>query len=66
VRQGNNGSTFKATTILAMMYWFGLKASYSRPRVRDDNAFVESLSRAAKYRPEFPDKGFADLAQAPQ
>jgi len=61
---GDNGSTLKATTVLAMMHWLGLKASYSRPRVSDDNAFVESLFRTAKYRPEFPTKGFADLQQA--
>jgi hypothetical protein len=29
--------------------------------VSDDNAFVESLFRTAKYRPEFPATGFADL-----
>src|SRR5882757_5366297 len=64
VLHGDNGSTLKATTVLAMMYWLGLKASYSRPRVSDDNAFVESLFRTAKYRPEFPAKGFADLQEA--
>jgi putative transposase len=66
VLHGDNGSTLKATTVLAMMYWLGLKASYSRPRVSNDNAFVESLFRTAKYRPEFPAKGFADLQQARQ
>ena len=30
----------------------------------DDNAYAESLFRTAKYRPEFPAKGFADLLQA--
>lgn len=30
----------------------------------DDNAFAESLFRTAKYRPEFPAKGFADLEAA--
>jgi putative transposase len=64
VLHGDNGSTLKATSVLAMMYWLGLKASYSRPRVSDDNAFVESLFRTAKYRPEFPVKGFADLQEA--
>jgi len=49
-----------------MMYWLGLKASYSRPRVSDDNAFVESLFRTAKYRPEFPAKGFTNVAEARQ
>ena len=66
VLHGDNGSTLKATTVLAMMYWLGLKASYSRPRVSNDNPFVESLFRTAKYRPEFPEKGFADLEEARQ
>lgn len=64
VLHGDNGSTLKATTVLAMMHWLGLKASYSRPRVSDDNAFVEALFRTAKYRPQFPVKGFTDIEQA--
>jgi hypothetical protein len=32
--------------------------------VSDDNAYAESLFRTAKYRPEFPAKGFADLDAA--
>lgn len=64
VLHGDNGSTLKATTVLAMLNWLGVKPSYSRPRVSDDNAFAESLFRTAKYRPEFPAKGFADLDQA--
>ena len=64
VLHGDNGSTLKATTVLAMLYWLGVKPSYSRPRVSDDNAFAESLFRTAKYRPEFPAKGFADLDAA--
>jgi hypothetical protein len=47
-----------------MRYWLGVKHSYSRPRVSDDNAFSESLFRTAKYRPEFPAKGFATAASA--
>ncbi len=53
-----------ATTVLAMLNWLGVKPSYSRPRVSDDNAYAESLFRTAKYRPEFPAKGFADLEEA--
>jgi transposase InsO family protein len=64
VLHGDNGSTLKATTVLAMLNWLGVKPSYSRPRVSDDNAYAESLFRTAKYRPEFPAKGFADLEQA--
>jgi putative transposase len=64
VLHGDNGSTLKATTVLAMLNWLGVKPSYSRPRVSDDNAYAESLFRTAKYRPEFPAKGFADLDNA--
>jgi transposase InsO family protein len=34
--------------------------------VSDDNAFAQALFRTAKYRPEFPLKGFADLDAARQ
>lgn len=64
VLHGDNGGTFKATTVLAMLHWLGVQPSYSRPRVSDDNAFIESLFRTAKYRPEFPVNGFADLEHA--
>ena len=64
VLHGDNGSTLKATTVLAMLHWLGVKPSYSRPRVSDDNAFVESLFKTAKYRPEFPAHGFANLEAA--
>jgi transposase InsO family protein len=64
VLHGDNGATMKATTVLAMMNWLGLKASYSRPRVSDDNAFVEALFRTAKYRPQYPASGFASIEEA--
>ena len=64
VLHGDNGSTLKATTVISMLNWLGVKPSYSRPRVSDDNAYAESLFRTAKYRPEFPAKGFTDLDAA--
>jgi len=64
VLHGDNGSTLKATTVLAMLHWLGIKPSYSRPRVSDDNAYAEALFRTAKYRPEFPANGFVDLNAA--
>jgi putative transposase len=66
VLHGDNGATLKATTVLAMLHWLGIKPSYSRPRVSDDNAFAEALFRTVKYRPEFPPKGFANLDAARQ
>ena len=59
-----HGRCLKATTVLAMLHWLGIKPSYSRPRVSDDNAFAEALFCTAKYRPEFPLRGFADLEAA--
>lgn len=64
VLHGDNGATLKATTVLAMLHWLGIKPSYSRPRVSDDNAYAEALFRTAKYRPEFPATGFEDLNAA--
>jgi transposase InsO family protein len=64
VLHGDNGATMKATTVLAMLHWLGIKPSYSRPRVSDDNAFAEALFRTAKYRPDFPTNGFAHLEAA--
>ncbi len=40
VLHGDNGATLKATTVLAMLTWLGIRASYSRPRVSDDKAYV--------------------------
>jgi putative transposase len=64
VLHGDNGPTVKATTVLAMLHWLGIKPSYWRPRVSDDNAFIEAFFRTTKYRPQFPSKGFTDLNAA--
>src|SRR5262249_50105104 len=37
----------------------GIAASFSRPRVSDDNAMCEAIFRTLKYRPGFPRKPFA-------
>jgi putative transposase len=66
VLHGDNGPSVKATTVAAMLHWLGIAPSHSRPRVSDDNAYAEALFRTAKYRPEFPTAGFADLAAARQ
>ena len=64
VLHGDNGATLKGTTVLAMLHWLGIEPSYSRPRVSDDNPYAEALFRTAKYRPEFPVKGFPELDAA--
>jgi putative transposase len=66
VLHGDNGPSVKATTVAAMLHWLGIAPSHSRPRVSDDNAYAEALFRTAKYRPDFPAAGCADLAEARQ
>lgn len=42
----------------------GMPGLRTRPRVSDDNVYSEALFRIAKYRPEFPVKGFVNLEAA--
>lgn len=54
----------KGATMVATLQRLGVQASFSRPRVSDDNPFSESLFRTLKYRPEFPSKPFTSLEDA--
>ena len=59
----DNGSPMKGSTYVAKLADLGVKPSYSRPGVSDDNAYAESLFRTCKYRPNFPG-AFATLDEA--
>lgn len=48
----------------ATMERLGVTASFSRPRVSNDNPFSEALFRTCKYRPDWPVRGFASLDEA--
>lgn len=61
VLHSDNGSPMKAATFLQKLYDLGITPSRSRPRVSNDNAFIESLFKTLKYRPSFPAAGFIDL-----
>jgi transposase InsO family protein len=54
----------KGATMLATLQSLGVVASFSRPRVSDDNPFSESLFRTLKYRPEYPENAFSSLEEA--
>ena len=54
----------KGATMKVTMEKLGITASYSRPRVSNDNPFSEALFRTCKYRPNWPTKGFASRADA--
>lgn len=61
----DNGSPMKGSTYLAKLAELGIRPSYSRPGVSDDNAYAEALFRTCKYRPAYPG-AFATLDDARQ
>jgi putative transposase len=64
VLHSDNGGPMKGSTMLATLQKLGVVASFSRPRVSDDNPFSEALFRTLKYRPEYPARPFASLREA--
>ena len=64
VLHADNGSPMKGATMKTTLEKLGIIASYSRPRVSNDNPFSEALFRTCKYRPNWPAKGFATKAEA--
>lgn len=64
VLHADNGSPQKSATLRATLEALGIIASYSRPRVSNDNAYIESLFRTGKYRPGYPVNGFDDIDAA--
>jgi transposase InsO family protein len=64
VLHADNGSPMKGATMKVTMEKLGITASYSRPRVSNDNPFSEALFRTCKYRPDWPSKGFATKTDA--
>ncbi len=64
VLHSDNGSSMKGATMLATLENLGVAASFSRPRVSNDNPFAESLFRTCKYRPDYPNKPFGSVEEA--
>jgi transposase InsO family protein len=64
VWHADNGGPMKGSTMLAKLEQLGLVPSFSRPSVSDDNPFSEALFRTLKYRPDYPDRPFQNLAEA--
>jgi putative transposase len=62
VLHSDNGGPMKGSTMLVTLQRLGVVPSFSRPRVSDDNPFIEALFRTLKYRPSFPSKPFGSLA----
>ena len=64
ILHSDNGSPMKGASLVEMLYRLGVVKSHSRPRVSNDNAYVESIFRTCKYRPDYPYRGFATLDDA--
>jgi putative transposase len=64
VLHADNGGPMKGSTMLAKLHLLGVLASFSRPRVSDDNPYAEALFRTLKYRPGYPRKPFASVDTA--
>jgi putative transposase len=64
VLHADNGSPMKGATMKSTMERLGVTASFSRPRVSNDNPFSEALFRTCKYTPNWPTRGFAAIEAA--
>ena len=64
ILHSDNGGPMKGSTMLATLQRLGIVASFSRPRVSDDNPYSEALFRTLKYRPEYPRRPFANIEEA--
>jgi putative transposase len=64
VLHADNGGPMKGSTLLATLHRLGVLASFSRPRVSDDNPYAEALFRSLKYRPGYPRKPFETIDAA--
>ncbi|ADK79829.1 IS3 family transposase [Sediminispirochaeta smaragdinae] len=50
----DNGSPMKGLSLLALLYMLGVRYSFSRPRVSNDNPFIESFFKTLKYTTGYP------------
>jgi putative transposase len=65
VLHSDNGGPMKGATMLATLERLGVAASFSRPRVSNDNPYSESLFKTLKYCPKYPDR-FKNITEANQ
>lgn len=59
ILHADNGGPMKGSTMLLKLYELGVTASFSRPRVSEDNPYSEALFKTLKYRPGYPGKFFS-------
>lgn len=59
----DNGGPMKGLTLVAFLTMLNVGMTYSRPRVSDDNPFIESFFKTVKYHVGYP-KFFKDIGHA--
>jgi putative transposase len=59
----DDGSPMKGATLMAFLQDLGITTSFSRPRVSDDNPFIESWFKTLKYSVGYPNT-FRSMKQA--
>lgn len=59
----DNGNPMKGATMIMTLYHLGVIPSFSRPRVSNDNPYIESLFKTLKYTAGYPGH-FKDLDHA--
>lgn len=64
VLHSDNGSPQKGATLATKLHDLGITASFSRPRISNDNPFSEALFHTCKYRPDYPETGFENIESA--
>jgi len=62
----DNGNPMRGASMLAKLLQLGVRPSFSRPSVSNDNAFIEALFKTLKYVPQYPSKPFRSLEHAKQ
>ncbi len=59
----DRGGPMIAGTVAELLNDLGITKSHSRPRVSNDNPFIEAHFKTLKYRPDYPDR-FASIGAA--
>ncbi len=57
----DRGAAMKSDTLAQLLASLGASRSFSRPRVSDDNPYIESHFKSMKYQPDYPGRFESEL-----
>jgi transposase InsO family protein len=64
ILHADNGASMRGATLAVTLDKLGVRSSFSRPSVSDDNPYSEALFRTVKYVPWWPSQPFDTVEQA--